>query len=417
MNNILDKWINDHEAALIEIAQDIFNHPEVAYKETNSSARLGGFMAAHGFKLTWDIAGLPTAFSATWGTEGPHIGFLAEYDALPGLGHACGHNLLGTGVCGAACALRQYLIDTNQKARITVFGTPAEEIMSGKIVMNNAGVFDNLDIAVMWHPFDRNRVSNDVWMSSDVKNYTFRGIDAHAAMAPTEGRSALDAAELMNVGVNYLREHVASDVRMHYAYVDNGIPSNVVPGYAKTNYFIRSGKRSRTDDASERVDNCARGAALMTGTTVEIELVKTCREMKVNRVLTELYYDAMKEVPLPEYTEEELKLAEEISNEAGFDNNGEYFGGLEPLEDEPVIIFIGTDATEVSHKVPLITLSAATMCKGTPIHHWTTAKQSGCSIGHKGMMYAVKSMAEGTRLLLETPGAIERAWEYHRNND
>ena len=155
----------------------------------------------------------------------------------------------------------------------------------------------------------------------------------------------------------------------------------------------------------------------MTGTTVDIELVKTCREMKVNRVLTETYYEAMKSVPLPEYTEEELKMAAEITEQAGLENGGKYFGGLEPLEDEPVIIFIGTDATEVSHKIPLITLSAATMCKGTPIHHWATAKQAGCSIGHKGMIYAAKSMAEGTRILMETPGALERAWEYHRNND
>ena len=174
---------------------------------------------------------------------------------------------------------------------------------------------------------------------------------------------------------------------MHYAYIDNGQPANVVPDYAKTNYFIRSAKRSRTDDASKRVDDCAKGAALMTGTTVDIELIGSCKEMKINRPLVEIYYEAMKQIPSPEYTDEELDFARQITEEAGLLNNGIYFTGLEPLEDEPVPISIGTDAAEISHTVPLITLSAATMCRGTPLHHWAAAKQAGMSIGHKGMMY------------------------------
>lgn len=300
---------------------------------------------------------------------------------------------------------------------IIVYGCPAEEIMSGKIAMNAAGVFDELDVGVMWHPFDRNRISNDIWQSQDIKNYTFHGISAHASKSPENGRSALDAAELMNVGVNYLREHVSDDVRMHYAYLDNGIPANVVPDIAKTNYFIRSAKRSRTEDASRRVDDCARGAALMTGTTVDIELVKSCKEMKVNRVLAELYYDAMTRIPVPEYTDEELKFAADLSKEAGFENHGVYFTGLEPLENAPVPISIGTDASQVSHTIPLITISAATMCKGTPLHHWAAAKQAGMSIGHKGMLYAARCMAEGTKLLMKTPGAIKKIWEWHNTHE
>ena len=254
-------------------------------------------------------------------------------------------------------------------------------------------------------------------MSQDVKNYTFHGVSAHAAKSPQEGRSALDAAELMNIGVNYLREHVPDEVRMHYAYVDNGIPSNVVPDLAKTNYFIRSFKRSRTEDASARVDKCARGAAMMTDTTVDIELVTSCKEMKVNRVLAELYYEAMTHIPTPEYTENELTFAAELSKEAGLENDGIYFKGLEPLEPEPVPIFIGTDATEVSHTVPLITISAATMCRGTSLHHWAAAKQAGMSIGHKGMLYAARCMAEGTKLLLENPDKLTAAWEEFKNTD
>lgn len=416
MNRIAD-WIASHEAELTDIAHDIFCHPELAYEEIYSSKRLASFLENQGFQITWKTAGIDTAFTATWGNGSPRLGFLAEYDALPEIGHACGHNLLGTGVCAAACALKNDMETSKTCGTILVYGCPAEEIMSGKIVMTKTGVFDDLDVAVMWHPFDRNRISNDIWQAQDVKNYTFHGVSAHASRSPEEGRSALDAAELMNIGVNYLREHVPGDVRMHYAYIDNHIPANVVPDTAKTNYFIRSSLRSRTEDASRRVDDCARGAALMTGTSVDIELVKSCREMKINRTLTELYYEAMTKIDTPTYTQEELDFAAEISKEAGLNNHGIYFTGLEPLEDEPIPIAIGTDASEVSHVVPMITISAATMCKGTPLHHWAAARQAGMSIGHKGMLYAARCMAEGTKLLIETPGALEKVWEDHRREE
>lgn len=407
-------WLKAHHSELIDVADYIYAHPELAYRETLSSRYLADYLECQGFRVTWETAGIDTAFTAEWGTGKPILGFLAEYDALANLGHACGHNLLGTAVAAAACALKDDMTRNHTPGTIRVYGCPAEEIMSGKIIMNDQGVFDDLDVAITWHPFDRNRISNDIWQSQDIKNYRFHGISAHASKAPETGRSALDAAELMNIGVNYLREHVPSDVRMHYAYIDNGQPANVVPDFAMTNYFIRSSLRARTEDASQRVDDCARGAALMTGTTVDIELVKSCKEMKVNRVLTEIYYDAMTRIPVPEYTEEELAFAAEISEEAGFQNGGRYFEGLEPLEAEPVPISIGTDASEVSHTVPLIMISAATMCKGTPLHHWAAARQAGMSIGHKGMVYAAKCMAEGTKLLLETPGSIEKAWEFHK---
>lgn len=416
MNNIIADWLVRHEEELVQAAEFIFQHPETAYEEVLSSRCLADLLEEKGFSVSWGTVGISTAFTANWGDGEPVIGFLAEYDALAGVGHACGHNLLGTAVCGAACALKEYMTAANVPGTVRVYGCPAEEIMSGKIVMDKAGVFDDLSAAVTWHPFDRNRVSNDIWQAQDIKNYTFHGISAHASKAPEEGRSALDAAELMNIGVNYLREHVPGDVRMHYAYLDNHIPANVVPDTAKTNYFIRSSKRSRTEDASRRVDNCARGAALMTGTTVDIELVKCCKEMKVNRPLAEIFYQAMTQIPTPEYTKEELAFAAEICKKAGFPDCGEYFSGLEPLEDAPVPIAIGTDASEVSHTVPLITVSAATMCKGTPLHHWAAAEQAGMSIGQKGMLYAARCMAEGTKLLLETPDAFEKIWTYHRRD-
>ena len=416
---IISDWFNIHKDELIQNACYIFEHPETAYKEKLSSKCLADYMQAQGFHIEWNIAGIETAFTATWSSgvsDAPIIGFLAEYDALPEIGHACGHNLLGTAVCGAACALKAEYEHSGTPIVIRLYGCPAEEIMSGKIIMDKHGVFDDLSVAVTWHPFDRNRVSNDIWQAQDIKNYTFHGISAHASRSPESGRSALDAAELMNIGVNYLREHVTDDVRMHYAYVDNGIPANVVPDYAKTNYFIRSTKRSRTENASERVDACAKGAAMMTGTTVDIELVGSCMDMKVNRPLVEIYYEAMTHIPTPVYTQEELDFAKDITEKAGLINNGNYFGGLYPLEEAPIPLSIGTDASQVSHTVPLITISAATMCHGTALHHWAAREQAGMSIGHKGMLYAARCMAEGTKLLLSKPKYLQKVWDYHISN-
>ena len=426
------------KAKMKDTADYIFHNPELSLKEYKSSRKLAEFLESEGFKVRWGIAGFETAFAAEWssgqdrneqgknvqtGVE-PVIGFLAEYDALPGLGqecvprqqdggpgHGCGHNLLGTACAGAACDLKDRMQAENLPGIIRVYGCPAEEIVVGKIRMNEQGVFDDLSVAVTWHPFDRNRVSYDIWQAQDIKNYKFYGTAAHASKHPEMGRSALDAAELMNVGVNYLREHVTDDVRMHYTYTNTDGPANIVPAYASTNYFIRSNKWERTEDASKRVDNCARGAALMTGTKVEIERVTCNKEMKVNRTLAEIFYEEMTKIPAPSYTEEELKFAEEISEEAGFDNRGEYFTGLEPLEDEPVPLSIGRDVSDVSHTVPTVMLSAAAMCKGTPLHHWAATAQAGMSIGQKAMFYAAECMAAGAYRLVREPEPIRKAWQ------
>lgn len=411
-----------------ETADFIFRHPEISEHEAESSRALAAFLESEGFAVRWKLAGFETAFLAEWGQGEPIIGFLAEYDALPGMGqevcsekrltggpgHGCGHNLLGTACAGAACELKDRMEAEGLRGTIRVYGCPAEETVIGKIRMNAEGVFDDLSAAVTWHPFDRNRVSYDIWQAQDIKNYKFYGTAAHASKHPEMGRSALDAAELMNVGVNYLREHVADDVRMHYTYTNTDGPANIVPPYASTNYFIRSSKWERTEDASERVDNCARGAALMTGTRVEIERVTCNKEMKVNRVLAETFYEEMEKIPAPSYTDEELRFAAEISEAAGFDNNGVYFTGLEPLEAQPVPLSIGTDVSDVSHTVPTVMLSAAAMCKGTPLHHWAATAQAGMSIGRKGMLYAAECMAAGAYRLVAEPELLEKAWEEFR---
>ena len=411
-----------------ETADFIFRHPEISEHEAESSRALAAFLESEGFAVRWKLAGFETAFLAEWGQGEPIIGFLAEYDALPGMGqevcsekrltggpgHGCGHNLLGTACAGAACELKDRMEAEGLRGTIRVYGCPAEETVIGTIRMNAEGVFDDLSAAVTWHPFDRNRVSYDIWQAQDIKNYKFYGTAAHASKHPEMGRSALDAAELMNVGVNYLREHVADDVRMHYTYTNTDGPANIVPPYASTNYFIRSSKWERTEDASERVDNCARGAALMTGTRVEIERVTCNKEMKVNRVLAETFYEEMEKIPAPSYTDEELRFAAEISEAAGFDNNGVYFTGLEPLEAQPVPLSIGTDVSDVSHTVPTVMLSAAAMCKGTPLHHWAATAQAGMSIGRKGMLYAAECMAAGAYRLAAEPELLEKAWEEFR---
>ncbi len=422
MENRMDESLRNK---MIETADFIFRHPEVSLQERESSRALAEMLEGEGFTVEWNTAGFETAFTAQWGSGKPVIGFLAEYDALPGMGqdpvshqqsqsgpgHACGHNLLGTGCAGAAVMLKTRMEAEGLPGTIRVYGCPAEEIVVGKIRMNEAGVFDDLSAAVTWHPFDRNRVSYDIWQAQDIKNYKFYGTAAHASKHPEMGRSALDAAELMNVGVNYLREHVADDVRMHYTYTNTDGPANIVPAFASTNYFIRSSKWERTCDASERVDDCARGAATMTGTRVEIERVTCNKEMKVNRALAETFYEEMEKIPVPSYTEEEIRFAGEVSENAGFDNEGVYFTGLEPLEDEPVPLSIGTDVSDVSHTVPTVMLSAAAMCKGTPLHHWAAAAQAGMSIGQKGMMYAAECMAAGAYRLVKEPEILERAWK------
>lgn len=425
------QWFDLKKDAVIDTANKIFATPELCNNEEKSSHTLAVFLEREGFEVSWNTAGLPTAFTAVWGSGKPTLGFLAEYDALPSLGqepvpyrrpiegngHGCGHNLFGSAIGAAASALKAEMEERKLSGTLIVYGCPAEEDMSGKIVMNKAGVFDALDAAITWHPFDRNRISNDIWLSQDIKNFRFYGTSAHAARNPELGRSALDAAELMNIGVNYLREHVADDVRMHYCYVHADQPANVVPDFVETNYFIRSGKRARTEDVSSRVDDCAKGAALMTGTRVEIDCLGSCKEMKVNRPLMEIFYQAMKQVPLPVYTEEELTFAEKITEAAGLLNDGNYFGGLEPLEDHPSVLSIGTDASDVSHTVPLVTVSAACMCKGTPLHHWSTTAQAGMSIGHKGMLYAARSMALGALSLIEKPELLEDVWKEFRLTD
>lgn len=410
--------IMERKEEFIRIAKDIFEHPECALEEKYASEALTNFLARNGFSVTLGVAGLETAFEARRGSGKPVLGFLAEYDALPGLhqepvsrrcgnngpGHGCGHHLLGAGCAAAAIAVADQMKEEDLPGTIIVYGCPAEEIMCGKVVMGKSGCFDQLDAAITWHPFARNRVSEDVYQAMDSVKFHFSGTASHAAAMPELGRSALDAAELMNVGVNYLREHVPDDVRMHYIYTNGGEKPNIVPDRAEVWYYLRANSRKTVDDVRERVLNIARGAALMTGTSAEMELLTGCSSTKLNTAMNQVFYDAMARTPLPTYTDAEMSLLNAIDRQLDPDSRCAGFcQHLCPLEGHPVHISGSTDVSDVSVIVPTVTLNAAAATYKTPMHHWTFTAQAGSTVGYKAMLYAAQCMAAGTMELLRAP--------------
>ena len=277
--------------------------------------------------MTRPAFGIDTAFTASFGSGRPVIGFLGEFDALAGLsqeagrvekaalqpggnGHGCGHNLLGVAAAAAAAAVKEYLEKTGQPGTVIFFGCPGEEGGSGKAFMAREGAFDGLDFAVTWHPSDVNSVRTGSSLANFQVLFQFEGVSAHAAGCPEMGRSALDAVELMNVGSNYLREHIIQEARLHYAVLDTGGYSpNVVQNHAGVLYLIRAPRIGQAKEIYDRVVDVARGAALMTGTQMHYELIKSCANVVPNRVMEQVMYEAMRDVPLPVYTEAEYENA------------------------------------------------------------------------------------------------------------
>ena len=433
-DNIIASWLDDHQEELVNTADYIFHHPELAYQETLSSKCLADYLESQGFKITWKTAGIDTAFTAVWGGGKPILGFLAEYDALAGVGHACGHNLLGTAVAAAACALKADMETTGAAGTICVYGCPAEEIMSGKIVMNDQGVFDDLDVAITWHPFDRNRVSNDIWQAQDIKNYTFHGLSSHAAKAPEKGRSALDALELMNVGVQFLREHVPLDTRIHYAITNTGgaAPGTVQP-YAEGLYLLRAVQLPQVKDLYRRVNLIAQGAAMMTETQVDIEFIKACSNMVLNSELNQVMQRNLSEVPPADFDEDDLDLARQFrqtipARPSYFDSlaaevtDPEERARLDQEADAPIhrLVmplaqerqgFVSSDVGDVSWNCPVAQINAATMPAGLAMHSWQMVAVGKTPMAKKGMLYAAKVMAGSAIDALENPSILQRAKE------
>lgn len=400
--------VEKHQQELIKLSDAVWGFAETAMKETKSSKILADYAEAQGFRVSRGVAEIPTAFIAEYGSGLPIIGILGEFDALPGLsqkaqatkeplltgaaGHGCGHNMFGAGSLGAALTIKELIAAGKLKGTIRFYGTPAEEDLAGKVYMARAGLFNDLDICLDWHPDYENKAN--MQSSQAIADYTisFKGKSAHAAADPWNGRSALDAAELFTTGINFMREHVKPSVRMHYVYKDGGQVPNVIPETAAVWLWIRDSKRSGVTEVSERMMNIAKGAALMAGVEYDIKLNNGLYEILINETGAKALQDNMNIVGPISYTPEELAFADKIMKENGMEAKG-INGAIKPLEvtlADPV--GGSTDVGDVSYLVPEITLLATTAPYESPWHSWVVVASGGMSIGHKGMLFASKSL-------------------------
>jgi len=414
----------DHYA---EIAQQIWTWAEVGYQEEQSSALLKAELDAAGFSIESGVAGMPTAFVASYGSGGPVIGILAEYDALPGIsqraiaerspivdgepGHACGHHLFGTGSVAAAIAVKEWLADSGQEGTIRLYGTPAEEGGAGKVYMVRDGLFADVDIALHWHPGDNNSAAAGRSLANKSAKFRFRGYSSHAAGAPERGRSALDGVEAMNHMVNLLREHVPQETRIHYVITAGGYAPNVVPDFAEVYYYVRHPNAATALELFERVAKTAEGAALGTGTEMEFEVIHGLYDLMPNVALGEVMQESLERVGGVHYTEAERVFAAEI--QATFEGGPRRALGSE-AEVAPFYVQEArggsTDVGDVSWVVPTAGLSTATWVPGTSAHSWQAVAAGGTEIGAKGMMVAAKTLARTAIELFGRPDVIEAAW-------
>ena len=424
---------------LTDLSKKIWDNPEIAYKEYNASKWTAEFLESEGFEIEIGYAGVPTAIKATWGSGKPVIGFLGEYDGLAGMsqevsttkepviegnpGQACGHNLLGVSKVGAVIGMKKEMEEKNLKGTIVYYGCPAEEVLTGKVFMARGGAFKDLDIAMAWHPGTRNAVSTGTLTGMNSAKFHFKGKTAHAGADPHNGRSALDSVELMNVGANYLREHVTDDVRMHYVITNGGEAPNIVPDKASVWYYVRALSREAVVETYDRLVNVAKGAALMNGTEVEIEFLGGCYNTLQNNVLVNLIHETMQELEMPVYTDEELKFAEELNRlSPNYDKlraSGKVAEGMQMhTEIDPIEknnSFGSVDVGDVQHIVPGVFFQTATQNLGAAGHSWQVTACAGSSLGTKGMLYASKVMAVAGIKALENPTIIEKAKEEFEN--
>ena len=449
----VEQYVEARRERLIALSEEIWRYAEVGFQEFQSAKALERFLEEEGFTVQKGVAGIPTAFVATYGSGKPAIGFLGEYDALFDLsqqagstdralfengtaGHGCGHNELGVGSLAAALAVKDYMQQHGLAGTVAYYGCPAEEDGSGKMFMAKAGIFDGLDGALTWHPSSKNAVDGCSSLACIGVLYRFHGRATHAAGQPHLGRSALDACELMNVGVNYLREHMIQEARIHYAYRDaGGAAPNVVQDHAALYYFIRSPKISQALELRDRVDNCARGAALMTGTTVEILPVDGMCDYLPNHVLSEVLQHSFEATGAPDFDETDRQIARSFQQqypaaevEAKVVAYGAKFGAEytemfrgKPLQDvvfplrfPTTPLFGSTDVGDVSYVAPTAWLNAACYAIGTPGHTWQLAAQGGTSVGEKGMLAAAKAMAHAAVTVMQQPALLEKAKQEHQ---
>ena len=421
-NRILNS-IDENKNNYSEIAQQIWSYAEMGYQEAESSALLQKTLKNEGFKIEKEVAEIPTAFVATFGSSGPVIAILGEFDALPGLsqkalpykvsnngkaGHACGHHLFGTASAAAAIALKNYLIAENKPGIVKYYGCPAEEGGSGKVYMTRAGLFDDVDVALHWHADSKNSASIRPALANKSAKFRFYGVSAHAAGAPEKGRSSLDAVEAMNNMVNMMREHTTESTRIHYVITQGGKAPNVVPDFAEVYYYARHSTRDEVVNVFDRIVNAAKGAALGTGTTMEYEMIGGTHELLHNEILQQLVHKNLEKIGGYAYTSEEKVFAEKISESLGVSLNTQYVEGVEPY-DKGGKAGGSTDVGDVSFAVPTVGLRAATWVPGTSAHSWQAVAAGGTDIGNKGMMVAAKTLALTAMQLIDNPKIISEA--------
>jgi aminobenzoyl-glutamate utilization protein B len=416
--------IQQQESHYSAIAQKIWNFAEVGYKEKQSSALLQETLKQAGFTIESGVAGIPTAFVATYGQGKPVIGIMAEYDALPGLsqdsiptkrslggasGHACGHHLFGTGSSAAAIAIKEWLKETGGKGTIKLYGCPAEEGGSGKVYMVREGLFNDADVMLHWHPSDANSVGVGSSLANKTGKFRFYGLSSHAAASPERGRSALDAVEAMDFMANMMREHVPSSTRIHYVITNGGKAPNIVPDYAEVYYYVRSPKRDIVTDVWNRLEKAAEGAALGTGTRYELEVIGGVYEILPNDNLASVMNSNLTTVGGYTLNPTELAFAKQIQQTPGMlPTDLASTSSVVPGRPDPS----GggsTDVGDVSWVVPTIGLGTATWVPGTTAHSWQAVAAGGMSIGKKGMMVAAKTIAATAMDLFKNPALIDAA--------
>lgn len=415
--------VESHKAELIALSDQIWAAAETAFKESTSSKMLADYAEKQGFKVERAVAGMPTAFVATYGSGSPVIGVLGEFDALPGIsqkaqptkaplkegaaGHGCGHNLFGVASLASAIAVKELMEQGKFKGTIKFFGTPAEEKFFGKLWMAREGLFSDLDVCLDWHPSASTKA--DVQSSLALVDFTveFRGQAAHASADPWNGRSASDALELYTTGINYLREHIKPTVRIHYHIQDGGQVVNVVPDYSRIWVRVRDTKRDGMLEVYERVKKMAEGAAIMANVDYEVKLVSGLHEVLVNRKGGEAMQKNLELLGPITYTDQEIAFGKTIQEATGKPQVG-MDSAIKPLEDTKEHPGGGsTDVGDVSWLVPEIRLGVTTAPKDTPWHSWAVVACGGMSIGHKGLVYAAKALGMTMTDLFEDPKLVE----------
>lgn len=433
------------------ITNEIWNNPELSLKEYKATELYCKVLREHGFTVTEKLSGIDTAFCGSFGSGKPVIGILGEFDALSGLsqesgvtekkplvhdgsGHGCGHNLLGVGSLAAAFAVKEYLQQSGHEGTVVFFGCPGEEGGSGKAYMARDGLWTKLDAALSWHPASENEIHTGTNNSSIQVLYKFKGIPAHAAGCPELGRSALDAVELMNVGVQFLREHMTSDCRIHYAITNaGGVSPNVVQSEADVLYMVRANKVRQSIELQKRVDKIAEGAALMTETSFERVFIDGTAELLPNYTIEKLLYDNFTEIGVPQYTPEELDFAQKLKATypaeteapgigATFDDDiAEQVQALTENMTKPINDFLmplysclgfipgSTDVGDVSWQTPTSQINVVTWPAGMPAHTWQTVACGKTSIAYKGMLCAGKVLAATAIDLFEDEELLNKA--------